>query len=257
LLQTVAGVINAAGRNSSNESVKSIEFLALFDQGIISRQLDLQNANVENLMLFALRRELSGELVDKTVRFLGSSTSEAVVEMLLDRTKTTRIGVGSQNQLVYWLRPAAPFWGRSSRFEAAVSDFRKAWGEPDIALISPSESGATADDLRHWFGLRPPSEMLFSHGLLMRSNELDAGVEIIIRPGQWVVALIYLRIEGWDSALPIGFYSEEPKVVSDAAAVLAKRFAPLSASSTLLWHPPQKKPAEVLSSLDEQFVAQR
>lgn len=128
-------------------------------------------------------------------------------------------------ELFLWLAPSDPVWGKSSRFNSALSDFLTKASTKNKHLYTPRiylpVSGQ--DDLRsarQWKHELDPY-LDAAHGLT--EGFLGGNVEILLFEGELVVVVYHMSLpESFPVSFPVGFVSTDSEIVATVGRLVQK-----------------------------------
>ncbi len=233
----------------------ALDFVSEFDGGALTGWFsDLTNSEAQVRDWANYCVQFSQQAASNvTVPFVGSNVAPHVHDLLVDRT-SSGFGDETPEHFVYWLRPSVPYWGRSSAFELLIKDLSRLWA-PRVTrvLLATSEDSLSEKDLVRAFR-RDGDEQLFSIGLILKQQTVPGSVEVILRPGGWVMAIVYLVIDENSPHVPVGFFSTDDTIVRAAEAAVANRIPPLKLTAHFAWGYP-KVPFEQTREVLEQDIA--
>jgi hypothetical protein len=122
-----------------------------------------------------------------------------------------------QNDSFIWLAPSDPYWCKNSRLLTSMSEFLSKASTKDKKLYSPTVylpvSGP--DDSRAAKQWKHELDSYIDRAHALTEGFLGGNVEVLLLEGKLVVIVYHISLpENFPVTLPLGFISEDPKVVS-------------------------------------------
>ena len=185
------------------------------------------------------------------LRLVGSTESSRTA--LLDWTQ----GVGGTSTAtrtpVFWLPPNLPSWGRSVPFANLASALSAAHASDDGTVLL-ARTRRDAGDEKFWNKLYGPTsklDPLFDRCLEVPESDLPDALEIVIKPGSWVLALVHAPDAQTAYPFPFGYITAAPQIVERYAHRIAELASKADGTRAILWVRAGEDTHAALTRIDE------
>ena len=212
----------------SSEADWAFETLSNIDGGVLKR-LDLEDlSSVPPWIRSIIATEPSNDA--ETVPVFGSVVGDRVREKLVEWV--TRLS-SQANGPVFWLPPQLDHWGRSVAFDSLVRELRGALRDGITLLMRTDGSDHDRRRIARHFG-SSQEHTRFDRCIGTKTSTLG-GLEIIVQPGSFGMALVHSPDPRTGYPLPVGYLTTDALVVKELAYYLGGLLHDLEPSS-VIWH---------------------
>lgn len=233
---------------------KAVEFLEGAGGGLLTKHVNADGFDVAKFAKAAatapetlLTRPIYGALWSER-NFAGVRKCVEDTTWLIG-TEGIRLPV---SQPLVWARPSIELWGRGAAAAPVVESFKDVLAKrarkraSEAVLLSPDDgSEPWQKDMRRRF------EGVFDGGIGIPVGALPSALEIMLVPGCMVAAMVHVPVKGCGLPLPVGFLSEDYKVVEE---VQNRLLASVPDGIRWLWSKGRLPPADFLGLLAWQAI---
>lgn len=171
------------------------------------------------------------------LRLTGSTATSAVRSALLDWTQGVRGSPAATKTPVFWLPPRIPTWGRAIPFLNLASSLSTAHASDDGTVLF-ARCGSANDEEKLWRRLYGGANKLapvYDRCLAVPATDLPDALEIVIKPGSWVMVLIHAPDSASGYPFPIGYITAARPFVDRFAYRIAELASRAAGTKAMLW----------------------
>lgn len=183
---------------------------------------------------------------DPGLKLIGSSASSIVKQALTLWTKELE----TDSNPVFWLPPHAEYWGRSLSFATLLRDLSAQEAGGLVLLARGGADHRTANHFRRLYSARDRQEAHFERCIAI-TNEAPRSLEVVLKPGGWVMALLHVPDAKSGYPLPVGYISGDRVLVEVFEGYFAKLASSASITDPILWHRSDETPSSALTQIDQ------
>ncbi len=187
------------------------------------------------------------------LRLIGSTATSAVRAALLDWTQGVGGAPTATKTPVFWLPPESPSWGRSLPFTSLAAALSTAHASDDgtVLLARTRDSAGTE---RFWSKLYGPTGELpavFDRCLAVPATELPSALEVVVKPGSWVLVLVHAPDPASGYPFPFGYITAARAIVDRFAYQIAEVASKADGTRAVMWHRKKEDADAALAMIDE------
>ena len=171
------------------------------------------------------------------LRLVGSTATSAVRSALLDWTQGVRGSPSVTKTPVFWLPPRIPSWGRAVSFLNLASSLSAAHA-PDDGTVLLARCASARDENKFWrkiYGGASKLAPVYDRCLAVPATDLPDALEIVVKPGSWVMALIHGPDPATGYPFPIGYITAARQFVDRFAYRIAELASKADGTKSVLW----------------------
>jgi hypothetical protein len=187
------------------------------------------------------------------LRLIGSTATSALRSALLDWTQSIGGAPTATKTPVFWLPPQSPSWGRSIPFTSLATALSSAHA-PDDGTVLLARTRDSAGPEKFWSRLYGPTgelPPLFDRCLAVPANELPEALEVIVKPGSWVMVLIHVSDPASGYPFPLGYITAARSVVDRFTYRIAELASKADGTRAIAWHRSREDADVALAMIDE------
>lgn len=183
---------------------------------------------------------------DPGLKLIGSSTTSIVKQALTLWTKEFE----TDSNPIFWLPPNADYWGRSLSFATLLRDLSAQEVGGLVLLARGGADHRTANHFRRLYSARDRQEAHFERCIAI-ANEAPRSLEVVLKPGGWVMALLHVPDGKSGYPLPVGYISGDRVLIEAFEGYFAKLSSNSSILEPILWHKSDETPSAALAQIDQ------
>lgn len=183
------------------------------------------------------------------IRVMGSVATSAVGSALLHAAPATEQDHLDVPTPVIWLPPGASYWGRSVAFANVARELSATDADGTILLARTNDAPQSSREWQRLYGPRNDQPGLFDRSLAVQTS-LPNALEVVIKPGAWVLVLVHVPEAQGTYPIPFGYLTSAAPVVSGWRRELAEAALSTNGSKSILWHAQKETPADALAAID-------
>jgi hypothetical protein len=187
------------------------------------------------------------------LRLIGSTATSAVRAALLEWTQSIGGAQTATKTPVFWLPSESPSWGRSLSFTSLAAALSTAHASDDGTVLL-ARTRESAGPEKFWSKLYGPTSELpavFDRCLAVPATELPSALEVIVKPGSWVLALVHAPDPASGYPFPFGYISAERTIVDRYAHQIAELASKADGTRAIAWHRKKEDADAALAMIDE------
>lgn len=187
------------------------------------------------------------------LRLVGSTATPALRSALLDWTQSISGSPSATKTPVFWLPPRMTTWGRTIPFLNFASSLSTAHAQDDgTVLLARCEQ--KSDEYKLWkrlYGRTRDLQPVFDRCLAVPATNLPNSLELVIKPGAWVLILIHAPDPSAGYPFPFGYITAARAPVDRFAHRIAELAAGADGTKAVLWHRENEDEHLALAMIDE------
>ena len=232
----------------------AFEFVAALD-GNLFRRDGMHSSQQQSYWADLCEREKNKSLSlgMPGLRLVGSAATHSIRGALLDWTQ----GIGGASTTtktpVFWLPPRTEGWGRSIPFVDLASALSTNHASDDGTVLLARCDDAVSDP-KFWTRLYGPTGKLaatFDRCLAVPTTDFPDALEVIIKPGSWVLVLIHAPEVSSGYPFPFGYITGASAIVDRFSYRIAELASKAEGTKALLWTRAAEDAHRALAMLDE------
>lgn len=154
---------------------------------------------------------------------------------------------------MFWLPPQSPSWGRSIPFTSLAAALSSAHASDDGTVLLARTRDTTGPE-KFWRRLYGPTGELpavFDRCLAVPATELPESLEVIVKPGSWVLVLIHASDPASGYPFPFGYITAGRSIVDRFTYRIAELASKADGTRAIAWHRNRENADAALAMIDE------
>lgn len=187
------------------------------------------------------------------LRLIGSTATSAARSALLDWTQSIGGAPTATKTPVFWLPPETSSWGRSLPFISLAAALSTAHSSDDGTVLLARTRGSTGPE-KFWSALYGPTGALppvFDRCLAVPATDLPNALEVIVKPGAWVLVLVHAPDPASRYPFPFGYITAAHAIVDRFAYLIAELVSKADGTRAIAWHRSKEDAHAALAAIDE------
>ena len=238
-----------------SDHAAAFDLVAELDEGIFRR------AAVGSTQQLSAWADLCAHPADRALpspgqpglRLIGSTATSALRSALLDWTESIGGSPTATKTPVFWLPPQSPSWGRSIPFTSLAAALSSAHASDDGTVLLARTRDTTGPE-KFWRRLYGPTGELpavFDRCLAVPATELPESLEVIVKPGSWVLVLIHASDPASGYPFPFGYITAGRSIVDRFTYRIAELASKADGTRAIAWHRNRENADAALAMIDE------
>jgi hypothetical protein len=228
-----------------NDSEDALNLIAAFDKGLISKVRSRDRGLDVEAWFNRILNTAPASLPIPALPFVGAPNTMKVKQLLREAFDLAEHQGLAFSGSVIWLRPEVESWGRSYEFASFLKELTNLWGLTDAPTLLSSGETYLQGSIGQFF------QESFSRCVVAPAGTFPAALELIVAPGRWIIAIVYQRVDGFDYAVPCGFFVPIASVASQVASLIRETLLNARSGLKMRWRPDGENSTmeEVIASL--------
>ena len=154
---------------------------------------------------------------------------------------------------MFWLPPRLSTWGRAIPFLDLASSLSTAHA-PDDGTVLLARCEASNNERKHWSKLYGPTgklSPLFDRCLAVPATDLPDSLEIVLKPGAWVMVLVHASDPTSGYPFPVGYITASRSLVDQFTYRIAELASRADGTKAILWNREGEDSHAALARIDD------